>query len=208
MSALFTSKSRGRPRKQGVPRNENGAIAYGHRSDTENPDKVRAPAEEARVRQLLGVDAWTKARRNEKSLEAARKKVSNPLLGSALGRFLYANEIDRDQFEAGFWFAELYRDFAIIRGLPSPNMKALDYGAVAGRSTAPDKDEDWANGRKRKWERAMKAIYDANGDQGRTTGPIFEILKRTIVEDIGPHNAYELGNLRVGLNAINVARGA
>ena len=52
------------------------------------------------------------------------------------------------------------------------------------------------------WEGAMKAIYGSHGDNGLTTGPVFEILKRTLVEDIGPQDAYEMGNLRVGLNAL------
>lgn len=141
-------------------------------------------------------------------MAAARKRVSNPLLGHSLGRLLYGKEIDQAQYDAGFWFAELYRDWSIIQGLPSPNMKALDYGAIPGKSTAPDQGDEWVARRKARWQGVMAAIFAANGDNGLTTGPIFEILKRTLVEDIGPLNAYELGNLRVGLNAINQAIGA
>jgi hypothetical protein len=202
---LFASKGRGRPRKQGVPRDpRTGRIASGH--DRQSPEAIKAVAEEARIRQLLGVDVYIAEKRRGR-LEEARKRVSNPLLGSALGRFLHGEEIDRDQYEAGLWFAEIYRDMAIVRGWPIPNLKALDYGALPGRSTASDKSPEWVARRRKQWEGAMAAIYHANGDQGRSTGPIFEILKRVIVEDIGPSNAYELGNLRVGLNAINQARG-
>jgi hypothetical protein len=197
--------ARGRPRKQGVPRDpRTGRIASGY--DRQPPEAIKAVAEEARIRQLLGVEVYLTAKRKER-LDEARKKVSNPLLGHALGRLLYGKEIDQTQYDAGFWFAELYRDWSVIRGLPSPNMKALDYGAIPGRSVASEKDEDQVKSIRRKWERAMKFIYAANGDNGLTTGPIFEILKRTLVEDIGPLNAYELGNLRVGLNAINQAKG-
>jgi hypothetical protein len=140
-------------------------------------------------------------------MAAARKRVSNPLLGSALGRFHFAKELDGGQYEAGLWFAELYRDISIINGVPSPNVKALDYGALPGRTTAADKSDEWVARRKLQWMEVHRALYDANGDQGRTIAPIMEILKRTLVEDIGPLNAWELGNLRVGLNAINQARG-
>lgn len=196
--------ARGRPRKLNVPRDSKGRIASGY--DRERPEAVRATAEEARIRHLLGVDAWVSASRNDNMLEA-RKRVSNPLLGSALGRFLYTKQIDQSQYDAGLWFAELYREVSVINGAPSPNMKALDYGAIPGRSTAEDKSEAWVKRRKAQWMDVHRALYDANGDQGRTTGPIMEILKRTLVEDIGPLNAWELGNLRVGLNAINQARG-
>jgi hypothetical protein len=198
----------GRPRKVGVPRNAKGAIAYGHRSITEQPDAMTATAEEARVRQLLGVEVWVKAQRNEKALEAARKRIRNPLLGYALGRFLHANEITRDQHDAGMYFLWLWKANAKVRGWPSPNAKALDYGAIQGGcSTHPEDSDGWVKDVRRRWEGAHRFIFDANGDHGRTASPIMEILKRTLVEDIGPQNAYELGNLRVGLNAINQARG-
>lgn len=194
----------GRPRKVGVPRNAKGAIAYGHRSITEQPDAMMATAEEARIRQLLGVDVWQKAQRNERALEAARKRVRNPLLGYALGRFMHANEITRDQHDAGLYFLWLYSAHAKIMGLPSPNAKALDYGAVqGGLSTHPESSEEYVRDIRRKWEKAYKFILQAQED----FSPVFEILKRTLVEDIGPQNGYELGNLRIGLNAINQARG-
>jgi hypothetical protein len=195
---------RGRPRKVGVPRNEKGAIAYGHRSITERPEAMTATAEEARIRQLLGVEVWLKAQRNEKSLEAARKRVRNPLLGYALGRFLYGQEIDQKQHDAGLYFAWLWRANAKVRGLPSPNAKALDYGAIQmGLSTHPEASDEYVSDIRRKWETTYRFIMEAQGD----FGPVFEILKRTLVEDIGPRNAEELGNLRIGLNAINNSRG-
>ena len=102
--------TRGRPRKLGVPRDpRTGRIASGF--DRQSPEAIKATAEEARIRQLLGVDVYLTAQRKGR-LEEARKRVSDPLLGSALGRFFYAKEIDRDQYEAGVWFAELYREAA------------------------------------------------------------------------------------------------
>lgn len=205
---LFASKSRrgGRPRKQGVPRDpRTGRIASGH--DRQPPEAITATAEEARIRQLLGVDVYLAARRKGK-LGEARKRVSNPLLGYALGRFLYAGEIDQKQHDAGAYFLWLYKANAKVRGWPSPNVRAIDYGAIpGGYSTHPEDSDEWARDVKRRWEEAYAAIYDANGDRGKSIGPIMEILKRVLVEDIGPSNAYELGNLRVGLNAVNQARG-
>jgi hypothetical protein len=194
----------GRPRKQGVPRDAKGRIAYGHRSVTENPEKVKQTAEEARIRQLLGVDVWQAAKRDERALAEARKRVSNPHLGYALGRFLYANEIDQKQHDAGMYFAWLWRANAKVRGWPSPNVRAIDYGAtLAGLSTHPEGSDEWVRDIRRKWEDAYRFILDAQKD----FGPVFEILKRTLVEDIGPRNMDELGNLRIGLNAIDRARG-
>lgn len=202
---MFASTKRpGRPRKAGVPRNAKGAIAYGHRSDTERPEAVRATAEEARIRQLLGVETWLSERRDEKALLAARRRVSNPLLGYALGRFLYAKEIDKDQHDAGAYFLWLYRSNAKVRGWPSPNVRAIDYGAISGGfSTLEEGSDEWVADVKKKWERAYRLILEAQKD----FGPVFEILKRTLIEDIGPRNMEELGNLRIGLNAINRARG-
>lgn len=202
---MFASKRPGRPRKVGVPRNERGAIAYGHRSQTESPEAVKATAEEARIRHLLGVETWLSERRNEKALAAARKRVSNPLLGYALGRFLYAKEIDQGQHDAGLYFAWLYQANAKVRGWPSPNIRAIDYSAaLSGFSTHPEASDEWVRDVRRKWEDAYRFILDAQKD----FGPVFEILKRTLIEDIGPRNMEELGNLRIGLNAINQARGA
>ncbi|WP_040639332.1 hypothetical protein [Microvirga lotononidis] len=140
-------------------------------------------------------------------LEEARKRVSNPLLGYALGRLLFQKEIDQNQYDAGMYFAWLWKAHAKVRGLPSPNVRAIDYGAITGGySTHPEDSEGWVMDVRRRWEDAQSALYHANGDQGRTTGPLRAILLRVLVEDIGPQDKYEMGNLRVGLNAINQAR--
>lgn len=196
--------TRGRPRKQGVRRNAGGRIAYGDRSRTEDPEAVTATAEEARIRQLLGVEVWQASRRNERDLIEIRSKIRNPLLGYALGRFLYGREIDQKQHDAGLYFAWLWRANAKIRGWPFPNVRAIDYGASSGGiSTHPESSPEFIMDIRRKWEDAYRFIMDAQTD----FGPIFEILKRTLVEDIGPRDEEELGNLRIGLNAINQARG-
>lgn len=141
-------------------------------------------------------------------MTAARKRISNPLQHYPLGRFLYAQEIDQKQYDAGMYFAWLWKTMAKIRGQPSPNIRALDYGAGApGLSVHPEGSAEWNTDIRRKWQNALRGIYDANADHGRTTGPIYELLKRTLLEDIGPRNAQELGSLRIGLNAINHARG-
>lgn len=201
---LFATSRRGRPRKQGVPRYANGAIARGHRSDTEKPEAVTATAEEARIRQLLGVDVFLAAKRDERAMTAARKRIRDPLLGYALGRLRYAKEIDPRQYDAGMYFAWLWRAHAKVRGLPSPNVKALDYGAAQGLSIHPEDSDEWVADVRRKWADAYRFIFEAQKD----FGPVFEILRRTLVEDIGPRNLVEMGNLRIGLNAINRARGA
>lgn len=195
---MFASK-RGRPRTQGVARYPSGQI---------KPEAITATAEEARIRQLWGVDVWQEARRNESALREARKKVSNPLLGHALGRLFYSDQIDRKQYDAGTYFGWLWKAHARLTGAPPPNVRAIDYGAVSsGFSVYPEDTDEWVADIKRRWMDAHRFIYEANGDHGRSTGPIMEILKRTLVEDIGPLDKHELGNLRIGLNAINQARG-
>lgn len=137
-------------------------------------------------------------------MKAARKRVSDPLLGYALGRFLYAREIDQKQHDAGLYFVWLWKSNARVRGWPSPNVRAIDYGSnIGGFSVHAEGSDDWVMDIRRKWQDAYRGIMDAQKD----FGPIFEILKRTIVEDIGPKDMQELGNLRIGLNAINHARG-
>jgi hypothetical protein len=176
-------------------------------ADRERPEQIKATAEEARIRHLLGVDSWKEARRDEADLRKARKRVSDPLLGCALGRVFYTKQISRDQHEAGAYFALVWTNWARVTGTPSPNLKAIDYSAVSGGlSTHPEESEGWRRDVLRRWQEVQSALFNANGDMGRTSGDIYAILKRTLLEDIGPLNADELGNLRVGLNAINKAR--
>lgn len=195
----------GRPRKQGVPRTANGRIASGF--DRAQPDDIKSVALEARARQVLGVDEFLKAQRQKRGAEAAllKKRMDDPLLGYALGRLRYSGEIDGKQHDAGSYFIWLWKANARVRGWPSPNVRSIGADmAASGLSTHPEESDEWIADIKRKWSDTYRFIMGAQRD----FGPIFEILKRTIVEDIGPQNAEELGNLKIGLNAINSARGA
>lgn len=209
---MFAQKRAGRPRKVGVPRNpKTGNIASAFERET--PEQAKAIALEARLRQQWGVETVLKLQRQQRGAEAAlseaRRKMDNPLLGYALGRLCYSGEIDRKQHDAGSYFVWLWKTHARLTGAPSPNVRSIGADMTGGGiSCHPEDSDDWANDMKRLWRDTYRYIFDANGDHGRTSGPIFEILKRVLVEDLGPENAAELGALKVGLNAINRARGA
>lgn len=182
---------------------------FGRPPSKESEDAIKATALEARMRQTLGVEEFLdKQRAGRAVLAQAMKKLDNPLLGYALGRMLYTKGIDQKQHDAGTYFVWVWKTNARLMGSPSPNVKAIDYGAsTGGYSTFPEDSPEWVDDVKKRFRDAQRAIFDANSDHGRTSGPLFEILKRVLVEDRAPANATELGALRVGLNAINKSRG-
>ena len=195
----------GPKRKLGVDRyKHDGSIVRSQRKSEDGP--ANATALEARMRQILGVDAWKAARSTKEALQAACNDMDDPLLGSALGRLLLMGRRDtgegitKTQYGAGGYFGWLYRANAKVRGWPSPNAKALDYGAAApGFSTHDEDSDEYVTDVKRKWSDLYGTVMEADGRQGK----VFEALKRVLLEDLDA----DVGELRMGLNAINRARG-
>lgn len=200
----------GRAPRAGVERYPSGQIKHSQRQPRESEEEATATALDARVRQVLGVEHWIKARGAQQALTAARKKVDNPLLGYALGRLLVvgrkdpADGINQAQHDAGEHFIRLYRARAKIGGWPSPNVRSIGADMVAGGlSTHPEDSDEWVADIRRRWEQMYGLIMEADGQKGE----VFEALKRLLIEDLGPQSVREIGAIRVGLNAINRARG-
>lgn len=199
---------RGPKRRAGVERYPSGQIKHSHRRG-ESEEEATATALEARVRRLWGVEAWLRLRETG-GLPAAKQAASNPLLGSALGVLFHVGKKHEDigisakQYSAGAYFGWLYRANAKVRGWPSPNVRAIDYGAVTGGlSVHPEDSDEYIIDIRRKWSDMYRSIIDAD----RQAGAVFEILKRVLLENLGPDNIEEIGHLRIGLNAIEKARG-
>jgi hypothetical protein len=164
-------------------------------------------AEEARIRHVLGWDAWMRARRNEKAMTEARKRVSNPLLGDdPLGRLLYSMQISREQYDAGIWFRELMGKLARIDNAASMTPKSFLSGLVpsGGRFSLYEEDTpEWIEEQKRRRRRVQGYVMNSQPNNQA----VFSVLNWVVREGRDPHPS-EIGNLRVGLNAISQARGA
>lgn len=187
-------------RKFGVPRDSKGRIAYGH--DREKPEDAKAVALDARIRNMLGVDAWLKLRDDGKALKEQRRKVDKDLLGYALGRLYYTEQITEAQHDAGRYFIGVYLANARIRGWPSPNIRSPGAEMVAkGMSCHAEDTDEWVFEMRRKFQDITRAIYDMRQED------VFEGLKRALIEDLDPINPDALGALKAGLNEIARIRG-
>lgn len=210
MTLYASLRKGGRAPKAGVRRYPSGQIVHADRRPRESEEEATATVLDARVRQVLGVDHWLAARGARNALQDARKKVDDPLLGYALGRLLLvgrkdaAGGINQAQHDAGTYFIWLYKANAKVRCWPSPNTRSIGADMVGGGfSTHPEDSDEWVADIKRKWSDMYGLIIEADGRRGE----VFEILKRVLIEDLGPQSQKEIGALRVGLNAINRARG-
>lgn len=198
----------GRAPRAGVERYPSGQIKHSHRQPRESEEDVKATGLDARLRK--DVKAWLALRNKPEALKTARKSVDNPLLGYALGRLLVvgrkdpADGINQAQHDAGEHFIRLYRARAKIGGWPSPNVRSIGADMVAGGlSTHPEDSDEWVADIRRRWEQMYSLIMEADGQRGE----VFEALKRLLIEDLGPQSVREIGAIRVGLNAVNRARG-
>jgi hypothetical protein len=124
-----------------------------------------------------------------------------------LGRLLLVGRRDagagitQTQYDAGDYFIRLYEKRARIGNWPKPNVSAIDYGAVRGLSIHPENSPEWERDIKQQFERVCQFIYDLNN------GDVYELMKRVLIEGFPPESMEDLGALRVGLNAVNRARG-
>lgn len=203
----------GPKRKTGVGRYPGGQIKHSDRVPEEPADIV---ALEARVRQLLSVEKWLECRANPAAMAAARDAVRDRDLGSPLGKLRMLGRddgISRKQHSAGVYFAWLVNERNMLRGPPSPNVQAVNYGCAPTPTLEPVEPvsfsehekgtEEWEKDVLRRYERMYGAIIQAD----RHGGKIFEILRSTLIVEAMPKED-ELGDLRMGLNAIDRARGA
>lgn len=199
----------GRRPKAGVRRYPGGQILHADRAPLESEEDVKATVLEARMRRELGIDAWLAARGSPRAMREARQRMDDQFRGYELGKLYLRGKRDaaagvtKDQHDAGGYFLFLYGIECRRNGTPSPNTAAISYGEARGLSTAPADSEAWIADMRARWLKVYAAIFETQRD----CGPIYEALKRVLVEDLPPRNLEEVGALRMGLNAVNRARG-
>lgn len=196
------AEKRGRAPRAGVRRYPGGQIRHADRRPAEDAEDVKATVLEARLRHEG--DEWLSLRGSPKAMREARRRMDDPLRGYALGRLLIkgrkdaAKGVTKTQHDAGEYFIRLYRARGKISGWPSPNLKAIDYGAVSGGlSTHAEDSPGWVADVKRRWEVMLQPIYDLN------IPDVYAVLKRVLIEDRDCDNLQQVGSLRMGLNAID-----
>ena len=124
--------------------------------------------------------------------------------GYSLGILNLWGQISEDQFKAGEWYTGMIYRYCALRGLPlptpkSPSMMLIGGGGGEGRETDPD---EMASAR-RKHVGARQALLTA-GMQIGVGSRVNAITYAVCIEDRAPEslNEVDLGNLRVGLNAL------
>jgi len=178
--------------KAGRKRKTGARYASGRRKDSQRAEDVMATALEAR-RRHFGVTT---------------KQAKDERLGSALGRLAFQRIISDVQFQAGQTFATLHRKYMIAFGLPSLSAKSAFgslinegiFGIVPGEVPIDTVDKI-----RRRYGNAVEALNDCDREQHiaageRPTQLVFRVICSD--EDIVQPNAGNIGNLRVGLNAL------
>lgn len=132
------------------------------------------------------------------------------LLGYPLGRLRVSNEVSELQLRAGNEWALLVRSYAGMMGVPLGSPKsgsAFNDAGKPGYAFALDEATSDATERERHC-RALRSRYDACfetlGEVGRSFGrshAILAAMRRVCIEERYP-NDIELGDLRIGLNAV------
>ncbi len=142
-----------------------------------------------------------------------RKGASDPksqLLGYPLGRLRLSGEVTEAQLEAGNVWASLVRSYARMLGVPVGSPKTgsmsgcVSTGFYAWEGETTEIDEDEAQRRRAALRSRYNACHDALAEVGNSLGQGTMILKacRKICVEEQPPAGRELGDLRVGLNAL------
>jgi hypothetical protein len=178
----------GRRRKPGVIRDASG------KSRGERPDDIMSVVLAQRYRVVEPRDA------------------KNSLAGSTLGRMLLAHQrrgyddpqaITQKQFEAGEAFAAAVRRHAAVMGYsisrPSPSFQMVGTGV----SCRPEPDEDVIMAAKRRFSECYNALMKAGVDTREGVAVALIVyavcVQERALESLSRH---DIGNLRVGLNAL------
>lgn len=132
------------------------------------------------------------------------------LLGYPLGRLRTSGEVSENQLRAGNEWAEMVRSYAGMMGVPIGSPRS---GSLLSDATRPAYafSGDEARADAEEYEKrcaSLRGRYDACfetlGDVGRSFGrshAILAAMRRVCIEERYP-NDIELGDLRIGLNAI------
>lgn len=124
--------------------------------------------------------------------------------GHNLGKLLLSRLADpafegitQRQYDAGVLWAETRCRWLRQEGFGTGNLKStLIIGNTGGKSTAPEPDDETAAKVRRQNADMDRAVRDYTKAQG------IELLKRVILNDLPLNGPYELGTLRMALNAV------
>lgn len=141
---------------------------------------------------------------------APKEHRKSELLGYALGRLRFVDQISEDQLRAGNEWAQLVRSYAATIGLPhgSPRSGSLlsDSGKPAYSFSRDEATHDAESEQKR--SASLKSRYDdcfeTMAQLGRSLGvggKILIVTRKVCIEDRDPQ-PWEVGDLRSGLNAM------
>ena len=171
---LFATSRRGRPRKQGAPRDAQGRIAWGH--DRERPEDVKRTVLEARYRHQNGVTQWqiakAKAEKNARAYQEALKAMDDAYRGYALGKLVIVGRLDdaagitEEQHEAGVWFANILKHMAAkVWDSQSMTPKSIAADMVTGGiSHHPEDSPEWIEDLKQRFRDVQAYVYRADRD--------------------------------------------
>jgi hypothetical protein len=195
--AALAKPKRGRPVKTDVLRHPCGDIR------AEKPEAVTATAQEARVRRLLGVETWTKVRKDPKAMKKARAKVAAQYHGYQLGLLALANDaepgtgISLAQHDAGMDWLALHLDYLAAMGFPAPVRSPSAEPHIKRTGDDPTSDKRAARVAARYNTIKSRIWQQSVGHVGRHP---WLVLQDVLVDDrYEPRN---LGNLRVALNVL------
>jgi hypothetical protein len=85
------------------------------------------------------------------------RAATNPLAGYEIGRLHLAGHLTAEHVSAALRYADLASSWMRLHGVPSPNARAMDMGAVRGLSGA-DLTDDKARSIKDAWTAAQYAL--------------------------------------------------
>jgi len=176
----------------------------------EKPESVTQTAEEARVRQLLGVETWKTARTDPKIMRKSRARVARQFNGYPLGLLLLQDDaedgsgINFDQHEIGIAYGEMRIRHARIMGFSVPHPKSPAFAMVA-KETGDGRalDEQVVAHIRRVYGNVRSALSYA--DQGYDKPTPSALLDAVVLHDYMPDGQRELGRLRVALNVVRRA---
>lgn len=144
------------------------------------------------------------------------KDPKSQLLGYPLGRLRLSGEITEAQLEAGNQWAQLVQSYARMLGVPVGSPKTgsmsgcVSTGFYAWEGEAIEIDEEEAQRRRASLRARYNGCFEKLNDVGISLGQGTLIIKacRKVCVEEQPPVGRELGDLRVGLNALSKTLGS
>ncbi len=183
-------KMGGRPRIEGVTRDENGRISQ-RKSDVAERAKKDAVETEREARATV-------SGARQRVLGASEVDSVKQESGSVLGRLFLARAITPAQYEAGKRMGEDFQIYYGLTGIPHPSARAQDVSRIRGLG----KDTDPAKARAA--SNRIMAIERELGLADTQGRPVTSICKRVVIMDDGQGVEYQhmRAYLKRGLEAL------